>query len=344
MEKVTNSNRFLLSALMALLCALVAIGCDTQPRSGSADLTGIVSKVIQRCDLDEETIEAASVTAFLLVPQETGETEEFPMMPSDDLESASLEIAIPLGTQVSVEIRAVVSGALTTLASATKMVESETLNFKAIDFVLADANDNGTKDCEEFEVEPDGSLSWPAACRSEQGTDNNSSTPSWDDNCTVRRSNVGGEFADSLYAVGIQRVVYCAGFGEGASYISFADGEYGPLSEAAMKEFQLSGPDPVLDDGVVGGESWAKLQSRIELLNSVEFLENADGIVSALDVYGFSTGRCANIPLFYQTIYPAENGEGIREGEWTLAKNQPDEREQLPFSIATNDLLFESAP
>jgi peptidoglycan hydrolase-like protein with peptidoglycan-binding domain len=342
MKIVTKPNRILLSTLMLLFSVAVTIGCDTQPRSNGADLAGIVSKVIQRCDLEQRSIEAASVTAFLLVPQITGETVEFPMMASDDFESASLEIEIPLGTQVTVEIRAVVSDELTTLASATRPVESDTLNFGAIDFMLADENNNGISDCTELVVEPDGSLSWPPACLGEPGTDQNSSTPNWDDNCTVKRSSIGGVFADSLYAVGIQRVVYCAGFGEGATYISFADGEYGPVSEAAMKEFQLSGPDPLTDDGIVGGMSWAKLQSRIELLTTGEFQENAEGIVSALNTYGFSQGRCANIALFYQTIYPAENGQGTIEGEWTLARNQPDEGEQIPFSIASNDLVNES--
>lgn len=170
-------------------------------------------------------------------------------------------------------------------------------------------------------------------CGSESGTDNDSSTPNWNDNCTVRRSTVGGQFADSLYAVGVQRVVYCSGFGSGDTYANFADGEFGPGTEAALKAFQLSDPDPITDDGQVGPNTWDKLQSRIEKLGDGTFAENPDGTTSASDSYGFAAGRCAGIPLFYQTVTPGDDGVSVVEGGWTLARNQPNQTVQIPFSV-----------
>jgi len=52
-------------------------------------------------------------------------------------------------------------------------------------------------------------------CGGEGGSDNSSVNNPWDDNCFVRRTSIGGQFADSLYAAGIQRVLFCEGFGVG---------------------------------------------------------------------------------------------------------------------------------
>ena len=75
-------------------------------------------------------------------------------------------------------------------------------------------------------------------CGSESGTDNSSANANWNDNCLVERSLTGGQFADSLFSVGIQRVLYCSGFGSASSYTVFADGEFGELSEEATIDFQ----------------------------------------------------------------------------------------------------------
>jgi len=88
-------------------------------------------------------------------------------------------------------------------------------------------------------------------CGGETGQDAFSLNTDWGDNCQIRRSLVGGQFADSLYAAGVQRVIYCSGFGDASSYTAFAEGEYGPGSEAAMREFQASQPNPIADDGLV---------------------------------------------------------------------------------------------
>ncbi|MGQ7847808.1 peptidoglycan-binding domain-containing protein [Granulosicoccus sp. 3-233] len=154
-------------------------------------------------------------------------------------------------------------------------------------------------------------------CGSESGEDNSSVNAAWNDNCLVERSLTGGQFADSLFSVGIQRVLYCSGFGNASSYIAFADGEYGELSEAAAIEFQNA--ESLTPDGVVGRETWGRLQTRLELLA----IAGAD---ETRDTYGFTSGRCAGIPLFYQEFVNSE------AGGWTLARNQPNEAEEIPFS------------
>ena len=183
------------------------------------------------------------------------------------------------------------------------------------DFVAGDADGDGFTDP---------SPSTP--CGSESGTDSNSSTANWDDNCTVERTSVNGQFADSLYAAGIQRVVFCSGFGDGADFAAFADGEFGPLSEAATQDFQSA--NGLTPDGIVGPQTWGALRDAITML---EFgTAGPDGV--AQDVFGFETGRCAGIPLFYQSV----RLEGIStvEGGWTLARNPPNSDEMVEFSTA----------
>jgi len=166
-------------------------------------------------------------------------------------------------------------------------------------------------------------------CGSESGDDNASTNNAWNDNCLVERSSVGGQFADSLYSVGIQRVLYCEGFGTGASYTDFADGEFGPGSESALQEFQRR--EILTDDGKVGPQTWARLQEQLERLDQGVF----DSTGSARDTYGFSEGRCAGIPMFYQQIRLAEDGLSSDSLGWSLARNQPNQTETLPFSIGS---------
>ncbi|ASJ70401.1 peptidoglycan-binding domain-containing protein [Granulosicoccus antarcticus] len=167
-------------------------------------------------------------------------------------------------------------------------------------------------------------------CGSQGGTDNNSSNDAWSDNCVVRRSTTaGGQFADSLFSAGIQRVLYCSGFATDADYAgdndytNFADGEYGPASEAAIERFQEE--ELLVADGVVGRQTWARLDERVELLNPGVLNETPD-------TYGFRNGVCAGIPMFYQDVSTFDGGLTIVGGQWTLARNQPNEDESVPFS------------
>ena len=174
-------------------------------------------------------------------------------------------------------------------------------------------------------------------CGSEEGEDldNNSATVIWGDNCTIERANSfgNGQFADSLYTVGVQRVVWCAGFDGDTppvgSYIDFADGEYGPNSEAATQQYQSD--RGLVADGIVGPASWGELQEEITRLGEPGTF-NAEGV--AFDAYGFDEGRCADIILFFQEVTPGDDGISVVEGGWELARNQPNELERIPFSIA----------
>ncbi len=190
------------------------------------------------------------------------------------------------------------------------------------DSLLSEADATSTDD---LDANGDGftDVSASNVCGSESGSDNNSSTSDWSDNCTVERTSVGGQFADSLFAVGIQRVVYCSGFGTASSYTAFADGEYGPNSEQALMEFQNA--EGLTDDGIVGEQTWGALQDRVELLEP--------GIVNTVpDAYGFSEGRCAGTTLFYQSTTSSVDSDGIVVGGWELARNNPNEAERIPFS------------
>lgn len=196
----------------------------------------------------------------------------------------------------------------------------EELNGPVIPDVPGDADGDGFVDVTDT-----------ALCGGESGTDNSSINNTWNDNCLVERTSTGGQFADSLFSVGIQRVVYCSGFGDGASYTNFADGEYGPGSVAAMQEFQRE--EGLTDDGIVGALTWARLQARLG--DNPLAVGQSDGAGSGRDTWGFTEGRCANIPLFYQQTQLAADGLSIDRLGWTLARNQPNQTESLPFSIGS---------
>ncbi|MFK8080150.1 MAG: peptidoglycan-binding protein [Granulosicoccus sp.] len=169
------------------------------------------------------------------------------------------------------------------------------------------------------------------------GTDNNSSDADWGNNCLINRVDGAGDgqFATSLYAAGIQRAVFCAGFGgtDGQTYTAFADGIYGPNSEAAVVAFQDSDSfgAGLVADGEVGPQTWGALQDSLELLEQGQQQEN--GSADVQDSYGFSEGRCAGTPLFYQTIVFNADTQTNTEGGWSLAKNAPNTAQTAPFSI-----------
>lgn len=174
-------------------------------------------------------------------------------------------------------------------------------------------------------------VSETALCGSERGSDNNSSNNTWDDNCHVRRATENGQFARSLYAVGIQRVLYCSGFSVGGatSSIAFADGIYGPNTETAVENFQRA--EGITVDGDVGSETWPRLQARLTRLDF--------GVVGTTpDSFGFTEGPCANTVLFYQNTIP--NGlDSPIPTNWELARNEPNEGQRIPFSVAAPEGL-----
>lgn len=193
---------------------------------------------------------------------------------------------------------------------------------------LSEADATDTAEVIEGDTDGDGfvDVSETAVCGSERGSDNNSGNNSWDDNCHVKRATENGQFARSLYAVGIQRVLYCAGFGVGSatSYIAFADGIYGPNTETAVENFQRA--EGITVDGDVGSETWPRLQERLTRLDF--------GIVGTTpDSYGFTDGPCAETVLFYQNTIPNGIASPIPTS-WELARNAPNEDQRIPFSVA----------
>ncbi len=89
-------------------------------------------------------------------------------------------------------------------------------------------------------------------------TDEDSSTPAWNDNCRIQAAD--GNFPISQYARGIQRVVFCAGHGNG-EINTFADGNFGPMTANAVRAFQTANNIDV--DAIVGPETWDALQAAL---------------------------------------------------------------------------------
>jgi peptidoglycan hydrolase-like protein with peptidoglycan-binding domain len=182
----------------------------------------------------------------------------------------------------------------------------------------------------ELETQDEGIPDTVDQCGEEPGSDGVSANAQWNDNCWVRMSNTTGEgqFANSLYTVGIQRIVYCSGFGEADSYEDFADGNFGPLTEAAVRDYQSS--LSITADGEVGRSTWGALQGSLELLSLSEL--DTDG--NALNAYGVDGDRCEDIPLFYQTIRAIPDTDLVEERGWLLAKNRPNTSETAPFTTS----------
>ena len=182
------------------------------------------------------------------------------------------------------------------------------------DFVEGDGDGDGFTD-----------VSASAPCGGAGGTDPDSSTATWDDNCGVSRF---GQFRNSLYTAGIQRVVYCAGFGDAADVDAFTDGDGGPATFGAVEAFQEA--NELTADGIVGPSTWGALQDELVIVTSAPL--TGDG--PFFDGYGVSGGRCADDVLFYQEIEQATSPTEAPTGlGWTLA-GEDDRNQRVEFSIA----------
>lgn len=194
----------------------------------------------------------------------------------------------------------------------------------------ADENFNGIDDLFESDVDGGGGVvdggdgggdPAPAICGGVSGTDEDSSTADWGDNCTLSRS---GPHKQSNYTRGVQRVLNCLG------YPLTADADFGPATESAVIAFQTDNP-PLDADGIVGMQTWGALQ---DTLASQVFDNSTDSYFVDTQAYdhdgdGLADGlaECFGLTQFYQDVDPA-TGEG---GAWRMAI-QPGQIDTIPFS------------
>jgi len=89
--------------------------------------------------------------------------------------------------------------------------------------------------------------------------DADSANSSWNDNCQLKRF---GTYASSSYSQGVQRILWCQGFGGDSTIESYADGAFGPNTARSVRNFQTANP-PLVVDGIVGPETWAALRGKL---------------------------------------------------------------------------------
>lgn len=190
-----------------------------------------------------------------------------------------------------------------------------------------DADGDGISDEDELDV-----------CKGRGGTDPGSTNAEWNDNCYVEYdinpdpdAVVQGPFYNSTYATGIQRVLYCRGFGgDATSTAAFADGFFGPISAQAVRDFQTA--EGLIVDGIVGPQTWGRMQTLVDA-TAVFISEASDADYDAFGVVPAegSTVDCSNEVNFYGRV----SADALTIEGWELA-SEPGSAEKGSFSIATN--------
>lgn len=125
----------------------------------------------------------------------------------------------------------------------------------------------------------------------------------------------------SSYALGIQRILFCTGYGGTGDMDSFADGIFGPGTAAAVETFQTD--EAITSDGIVGDDTWNALQSQLD-----GPFELADSDLQSWTVQS-TNAECQDIDQFYsdstgQFTIEACPGDGILESS--------------PFTVNEGDL------
>ena len=154
-------------------------------------------------------------------------------------------------------------------------------------------------------------------CGSQPDGDPDSSNFVWADNCQVSAAN---QFARSRYSIGIQRVVWCAGFqgNSGAGTVqAFADGIFGANTADAVEGFQEARLGAGESDGVVGRNTWTALQEELELIED-RTIAAGNGSDVGYDAYGVPGERCEGQVLFYNAVGFVDGAADPRG--WTLAE------------------------
>ena len=151
--------------------------------------------------------------------------------------------------------------------------------------------------------------------------DTNSSTGDWADNCQLE---IDGIHATSSYSEGVQQILDCIGIPVGD-----VDGIFGPNTESGVQAFQDS--NGLLDDGIVGPQTWGALQDTLVIVPSPSF----DDSFTAFGVGPFDADptdgliaddrlpECVDQALFYQDSF---------DNSWRRALT-PGSADMGPFSI-----------
>jgi len=146
-----------------------------------------------------------------------------------------------------------------------------------------------------------------------------SANAQWIDN-TIITTKQG---ARSTYAMAIQRIVYCLGYADVSSDTTidqFANGIYGPNSEASVKRYEEA--KELIIDGNVGRQTWSEL--RTELQGPIEFDAEYDAY------YIRSTApECDSVVQFFQAKAPPMG--------WQMAASSGDRR-RIPMTVHPEDL------
>lgn len=151
-------------------------------------------------------------------------------------------------------------------------------------------------------------------CVATSATDNDSSDDDWSNNCHVQvdptEDAVSETFAQSFYAEGIQRIVWCTGHAPQFTLDTFVDRDFGPNSRDAVKSFQAY--HGLAEDGIVGGLTWEALQNTLVEVGSDSYSAawaiDDQFYIDTDDTYPLPLfeNECFEQPAFWEYFAPDE--------------------------------------
>jgi len=156
------------------------------------------------------------------------------------------------------------------------------------------------------------------------GTDATSADDQWNNNCTLRNG------VTSYYTRGVQRILYCLGFDNGATQIgTFADAQYGGGTASAVRAYQQERNLTV--DGTVGTQTWGALRDELVVLpTSDDNLANRDRSYAVANPV--ADPACVDQVQFYRTL---RTGSDTEFGGWKIANNpgETGQAARVEFSV-----------